>query len=116
LALSASVVDALENYSWPGNVRELKNAVVRAACMAQGNEIKIWDLPENVQPKVGVQSPPRQTLDEIEQQAILNALSQARGKQDRAAHMLGISRRTLIRKLKMYKSQEPYGVECVLTT
>ena len=46
------------------------------------------------------------TLDELEQQAIFNALSETGGRQDRAARLLGISQRTLIRKLKIYAGVE----------
>jgi DNA-binding NtrC family response regulator len=45
-------------------------------------------------------------LDDLEQQAIFNALSETGGRQDRAARLLGISQRTLIRKLKIYGSQD----------
>jgi DNA-binding NtrC family response regulator len=45
-------------------------------------------------------------LDELEQRAIFNALSETGGRQDRAARILGISQRTLIRKLKLYGSAE----------
>jgi DNA-binding NtrC family response regulator len=46
------------------------------------------------------------TLDELEQQAIYDALSETGGRQDRAAQILGISQRTLIRKLKIYNNPE----------
>jgi transcriptional regulator with PAS, ATPase and Fis domain len=107
LRLSTETVEVLENYPWPGNVRELKNAIVRAAYMAQASEVTVQDLPENIQPKAGSGPALRPTLDEMEQQAIISALCEAGGKQDRAARALGISRRTLIRKLKSYKSQDP---------
>jgi transcriptional regulator of acetoin/glycerol metabolism len=71
----------------PGNVRELKNAIVRAACLAQGGEMTVQDLPENIRPKACTRPAPRPTLDEMEQQAIISA--------------------PLIRKLKTYKSPAP---------
>ena len=46
------------------------------------------------------------TLEELERQAILVALSETGGRQDSAARVLGISTRTLIRKLKTYRSQD----------
>jgi len=115
LRFSPSAIEVLESYAWPGNVRELKNAVVRAAYMAQGSEIGVWDLPETVQLKAGRQPASQSTLDELEQQAIFRALSQTGGKQDQAARLLGISRRTLIRRLKAYRNQEPDVAECALT-
>ena len=101
---SAQAIDVLEGYAWPGNVRELKNTVMRAACMAEHDEIGVHDLPESVQmPQRPV--PQREvTIEAIEQQAIFRALTQAGGSQDRAAQLLGISRRTLIRRLKSYRA------------
>jgi two-component system nitrogen regulation response regulator GlnG len=75
--------------------------------MAQGSEVTVQDLPENIRPKACTRPTPRPTLDEMEQQAIFSARCESGGKQDRAARLLGISRRTLIRKLKTYKSQAP---------
>jgi transcriptional regulator with PAS, ATPase and Fis domain len=99
---SKAALEALENYSWPGNVRELKNAVMRAACMAQGDEIGTEDLPEGLQSRA--RHPTAEaTMDALEQQAIFRALTQSGGSQDRAAQLLGISRRTLIRRLKSYR-------------
>jgi DNA-binding NtrC family response regulator len=106
---SADALQAMEAYSWPGNVRELKNAVVRAACMAQNEEIGVQDLPETLQAKPAERPAPpskaaESTIDEMEQRAIFQALSQAGGKQDRAALLLGISKRTLVRRLQSYRN------------
>ena len=115
LRFSQSAMEALEGYAWPGNVRELRNAVVRAAYLAQGGEVGLQDLPETIQPKAGQLLAAHPTLDELEQQAIFRALSHTGGKQDPAARLLGISRRTLIRKLKTYKTQGACVTECALT-
>ncbi len=50
---SARALETLEGYAWRGNVRELQNVVVRAAYLAQGDEIEVEDLPEGIQPKPG---------------------------------------------------------------
>jgi two-component system response regulator FlrC len=99
-------MQALRSYSWPGNVRELRNAVVKAALVAEGGEISLRDLPEGIAGEVRSRMITGRTLDELEQQAIFEALSETGGRQDRAAQILGISQRTLIRKLKMYASPE----------
>jgi two-component system NtrC family response regulator len=107
LRFSDSAMDVLLAYSWPGNARELRNAVVKAALVADNHEIRAHDLPQglrNAPPAARV--PAGRTLDELEQQAIFSALSETGGRQDRAARLLGISQRTLIRKLKIYGSQE----------
>lgn len=103
LRFSMRVLETLEQYAWPGNVRELKNVVMHAACLARGDEIGIQDLPEVMRSKIVSQPVPDPTMDELEQQAIFRALSQTGGKRDRAASLLGISGRTLIRRLKAYR-------------
>lgn len=105
---SADAMRALLAYAWPGNVRELRNAVVKAALRAEEGVIELEDLPESFfDISAGASQKPR-TLDEMEQQAILAALHETGGRQDHAARLLGISQRTLIRKLKLYRAvQEP---------
>jgi DNA-binding NtrC family response regulator len=106
LRFADSALEMLQAYAWPGNVRELRNAVVKAALTAEGEEIHAEDLPQGLRA-----TPPTaravggRTLDELEQAAILHALSETGGRQDRAAQMLGISTRTLIRKLKIYNQE-----------
>jgi two-component system response regulator FlrC len=102
-------IDALLNYAWPGNVRELKNVVFGAVLQARDAHIEVRadDLrfPDSV-------SSARNTitagagLDEMEKKTILMALEKSDGNQGRAAAALGISRRTLLRKLKVYRQAE----------
>ncbi|HLK51797.1 MAG TPA: sigma-54 dependent transcriptional regulator [Bryobacteraceae bacterium] len=107
LRFTPAALDALQSYSWPGNVRELRNVVVKAALLAEGDEIDLNDLPESLCEMESSRNLGGRTLDELEQRAIFDALSETGGRQDRAARMLGISQRTLIRKLKIYHGQEP---------
>ncbi len=103
LTLSEEAVAALECYSWPGNVRELKNLMARLAVMADATEIACEDLPPEFQLVLPpVESAPNYSLDKLEQEVIYHALEQADGRRNRAAELLGISRRTLIRRLKLY--------------
>lgn len=104
---SKDAVDALLSYGWPGNVRELRNIVFRAVLQAPEaqNEITADDLQvphtngnSGKQPVIASGG-----LDQVEKQMIFQALEQNGGNQGRAAEALGISRRTLIRKLKGYK-------------
>jgi transcriptional regulator with PAS, ATPase and Fis domain len=103
---SPAAIEALRSHSWPGNVRELRNAVVKASLSAEGGEIQLGDLPSGIGPEPSVRAITGRTLDELEQQAIFEALSETGGRQDRAAQILGISQRTLIRKLKIYNSPD----------
>ncbi|HLK67337.1 MAG TPA: sigma-54 dependent transcriptional regulator [Bryobacteraceae bacterium] len=77
LGISDDAVDALRAYSWPGNVRELGNAVRKAAITAEGDEIDLCDLPEEVAVQRPAQKGAGRTLDALEYQAISNALVEA---------------------------------------
>lgn len=103
--LSPSVQRLLLRYPWFGNVRELRNAMERSAILANGPMIMPEDLPEVIQNYSSLgesQSPSTLRLDELEREAILNALKESGGNRTRAAEILGISRRTLIYKLRAY--------------
>jgi DNA-binding NtrC family response regulator len=102
---------ALLIYPWPGNVRELRNVVTRAALAARSSEISVSDLSLafNFRPKANGPVPIDQiavlNLGRIEKRTILDTLAKTNGHQQRAAEMLGISRRTLSRKLKLYGAE-----------
>ena len=105
---SAEARRALERHSWPGNVRELRNAVIQAVVAARTYEIGVADLPPlqaavPVRPVVSARS--HMELDCVEKEAILAALQQTGGHQQKAATLLGVSRRTLSRKLKLYYAE-----------
>ena len=93
---------------WPGNVRELDNALERAAILAEGDEIRAehLDLGEAGNVAGGALQPARTapaTLEEIEREAIEEALAAAGGNRRAAADRLGIGLRTLYDKLKRYR-------------
>lgn len=91
----------LRKYSWPGNIRELRNALFKAAVMAQ-DEIRVSDLPAEIREATPASQLPESNLDRMERAMILQVLAQAGGRHQKAAQLLGISRRTLSRKLKLY--------------
>jgi DNA-binding NtrC family response regulator len=97
---------ALESHSWPGNVRELRNAVTHAVVAARSYQIGIADLPPF---EAAVQAPSAGRRDmellSVEKEAILAALERTGGHQQKAARLLGVSRRTLSRKLKLYYAE-----------
>ena len=99
----------MRRYSWPGNVRELRNIVTKAAVLSRDLEIRSDDMmlgQVNVQreygPSSGAAPSNSPNLDGMEKNTILKVLAQTNGHQQRAAELLGISRRTLSRKLKLY--------------
>ncbi len=101
-------IEILIKYSWPGNVRELRNVVTRTAVYSSSEEIGPGDLPAEVSGKQMPAVVPDQigsySLDGLEQHTIFKVLAQTGGHQQKAADILGISRRTLIRKLKLYRN------------
>jgi transcriptional regulator with PAS, ATPase and Fis domain len=108
LTFTHRAVRALESHSWPGNIRELRNVVIKAAVMAPGTEIDAGDLPIALPSAEAPQT--RETngsvnLDGMERRMILDALVATGGHQQNAAARLGISRRTLSRKLRSYASE-----------
>jgi DNA-binding NtrC family response regulator len=105
---AAEAKAALERYSWPGNIRELRNTVVNAVITARQYAIGPGDLPARVRaPAAPVRSARHNELrlDGMERDAILSALAITDGHHQRAADLLGISRRTLTRKLQAYRAQ-----------
>lgn len=99
-------LDALCSYPWPGNVRELKNAVFNAALRAKNPKQRITatelQLPDAPSP-ADSDRPSRHRLHHVEREMIFQALERAGGHQNQAAISLGISRRTLVRKLRLYR-------------
>jgi len=98
--LREDAVELLRNYAWPGNVRELRNVLNKAVVFADGVELTPADLPSVIKGDVTPDS--GYSLERLEEETIRRALDQTGGHQQKAADILGISRRTLIRKLKTY--------------
>ena len=103
LAFSRSVLERFGQYSWPGNIRELRTAVEHGVVMAKGQTIELSDLPSGIRdlPSAGrvVSVHTGEKLEELEHEAIRRALIQTNQNITEAAKQLGISRRTLHRKL-----------------
>jgi DNA-binding NtrC family response regulator len=143
-SLTHETAEAMVSYDWPGNVRELSNCVQRMTAMNSGPLLHTEDLPSPLRNHIGmarveqrsmaaiarsgppigagelrrVETPAQQAilpLCEIEKRAILEALEFTKGDHSMAAHLLGIGRTTLYRKLKEYRLEtaviEPRPVE-----
>jgi len=108
LTLSDDALAMLEDYSWPGNVRELRNSLNKAIMFSSGAQIEPCDLPLEIMQGQNDSIEDEYSLDGLEQQTIHKVLAQTGGHQQKAADLLGISRRTLIRKLKLYRSPEHF--------
>ena len=104
LRVTSDAMSALEAYGWPGNVRELENVVERACVLTSGDEIGLGELPSHIRVRKGrTRSGRLLPLDELERQAIREALEETGGDRSKAARLLGINRTTLYRKLKKCK-------------
>jgi len=125
LRFSDAALDVLIAHPWPGNIRELRNVVTKAAVLTQHDVILPEDLPlSSAAAFDGYRTSPEgansnghafengtgassagASLDGMERRMILEALQATGGHQQKAAARLGISRRTLSRKLKLYESE-----------
>jgi DNA-binding NtrC family response regulator len=114
--LTDEAMELMRRYPWPGNVRELRTVIEHGVVMSNGDRIGIEHLPEFLRVSKGEEIFPHRTatnetqialasggelnLHVLEQRAIADALARTAGNRTLAAEMLGISRRTLQRKLK----------------
>ncbi len=113
LNLTDEARQRLETYSWPGNVRELRNTLERAIALSTHDMLEAGELLPNIS-HAGIASGAQQggaavnaapiTLGELERGHILRVLEETNGNRDRAAAVLGISARTLYRKIREYES------------
>ncbi len=123
--MTSEAMDHLLEYDWPGNVRELRAAVEHGVVMAQGKQITVRDLPyflredaprpalapavapaENASGDKTVESESVLNLEQTERDLILKALKESGGNRTEAARKLGISRRTLHRRLKQFQLEK----------
>jgi len=123
LEITADAMNALLTYGWPGNVRELRTAIEHGVVMARGPKLTLRDLPANVRGATGATLPGGITpakafgekssaldLHETEKRLIMQALATTNGNITKAAQKLGISRRTLHRKINEMKAAEESGL------
>ena len=115
LDVTALARQQLLKYSWPGNVRELRNCLERAAAISVSDMIGAAQIPFLGADQKSLATGPAahaaapetvpKTLEELEREHILRVLDDSEGNRERAAAILGISSRTLYRKLREYESQ-----------
>src|SRR5688572_18780645 len=108
--VSPKVGRRFQQYRWPGNVRELRNTLESMMVLAEGDTLTERDLPERIaevapQAASAKEIPTGMTMEELERLAIMRALDQYGGNRTHAANRLGISVRTLQRKLRQYEME-----------
>jgi two-component system response regulator AtoC len=134
-ALGAEVLVALEAYTWPGNIRELRNMIERAVLLCGAGPIGLQHLPiEKMRATLAPSRPSapviepavrgapaaledsgerplrdivREQVESVEKQRICDALARAAGNQSVAAKLLGMPRRTLVKRLAAYNIPRP---------
>jgi two-component system response regulator AtoC len=117
--LAEDVLVALVRHSWPGNARELRNLMERAVLLADDDRLTMAHVdlggatstptprPTHVPATMASSAPLAAELDAMERQRILDALATCNGNQTRAAELLGMPRRTLVKRLGQYGVPRP---------
>jgi DNA-binding NtrC family response regulator len=110
--LTPDAVSLMQEYSWPGNIRELRNVIERVVLLSRGTpgarEIRAQDLPLAASPAVSrLPVGAAITLADLEREHIGAVLTQTNWHQGNAAKILGISSKTLYRKIREYGFERP---------
>ena len=113
-AVAPEAMQALVAYDWPGNVRELENVIEQALVFAEGDTLRVEDLPPHVGGREArvtwlpdlAGRPLPDVLEEIERELILRAWKCAKGVKTETARLLGIKTSALYYKLEKYGIEE----------
>ena len=110
IELAPDAMNVLMAYDWPGNVRELRNAIEQMVVLSRSDKLALRDVPAGIRggadlTKIAVVRA-GMTVEEAEKELIVQALKELKGNRTKAAEKIGISRRTLHRKLKRYGLEE----------
>jgi DNA-binding NtrC family response regulator len=113
--IAPPVMERLLLYPWPGNIRELKNVLEGMVVTTANTSLQMEDLPPEIanfrESASRLQVPVGATLEDIEKEMIRRTMASTHGNRTRAAKMLGVSLRTLQRKLKLMYGEEVGGEE-----
>jgi two-component system response regulator AtoC len=112
VTLSSEAITDLFDYDYPGNVRELKNILERLVALASTDVITVDALPEHVAKQRGKMTATVSLAEvsaEAEKAYIIRILKSAKGNKTRTAELLGISRKTLWEKIKLFDTEKKTG-------
>jgi two-component system response regulator AtoC len=114
-SLTPAALDALRAHAWPGNVRELRNVVERAVLVGHDGLVDAADLGLRTtadEEPASVEAPAEAALSsemaDLERRRIVDALESCAGNQSRAAALLGMPRRTFVKRLEKYGIRRPH--------
>jgi DNA-binding NtrC family response regulator len=111
IAVDPEVMRFFQTFVWPGNVRQLRNCLESMVVLADDNKLTLANLPATIRKgpdtKTDVEIPAGTTLQELERTAVEKALEQFGGNRTHAALSLGISVRTLQRKIRAWGIDDP---------
>lgn len=107
-SISDNALNILTSYNWPGNIRELRNCIEQMVVLSRGPVLELENVPAHIRNRQDTDPvivPESLDLDSNEKILIMAALRECNNNRTHAAEKLGISRRTLIRKIKQYNIQ-----------
>jgi transcriptional regulator with PAS, ATPase and Fis domain len=105
MVFATDAMERLRAHRWAGNIRELRNVIIKTAVMTHETTLRAYHLPLDSRPAARAPEAPVADLGDMEKRTIYRVLQQTGGHHQRAADLLGISRRTLSRKLKLYEAE-----------
>ncbi len=107
-SITPEALDILGHYNWPGNIRELRNCIERMVVLSRNDLLDIIDVPSNIKAAVELHVSSQismsgdMTVGEQEKALIIKTLKECNNNRTLAAEKLGLSRRTLYRRLEQY--------------
>ncbi|MCK5161139.1 MAG: sigma-54-dependent Fis family transcriptional regulator, partial [Candidatus Aureabacteria bacterium] len=101
-SISEDALKILVNYSWPGNIRQLKNVLERMILLTSSRTLDVKDIPQEITAVEGVPSKAGTTIKNAEKDLIIKELENTGGNKTETAKRLGISRKTLYRKMEEF--------------
>jgi transcriptional regulator with PAS, ATPase and Fis domain len=100
--LPGDILEAFFNHTWPGNIRELQNVIHRYLTVDRLDFMSIGDLSHPGEKRPSEVKQLKETVEDLEKGAVLQALEQTRWNKSKAASLLGISRRSLFRRMQKF--------------
>lgn len=102
LVLTDAIMNAIQSYAWPGNTRELESAIETMIAFSTGDNL-YWPLPSTDQEEMVKQATYWGAVEQFEEQYLRKSLEKRQGKVNKTAREIGLSKVSLIKKMRKYK-------------